>query len=154
MNLWQKLTINWPCALGDWLWAQFVIAPASFLTWLTFRRGARIILQIILVVALFSYFEEIAALHVGPLFAVDANVYLDLFVGVFLFIARGQLRPASQAAMRKIWQYLQDRSRILLRSRARQSHNIGIARREEGAERSKPSDDGPPAWKGARYALV
>ena len=26
---WQKLTIDWPCALGDWLWAMLVVAPAK-----------------------------------------------------------------------------------------------------------------------------
>lgn len=35
MNLWQKLTIDWPCAFGDWLWAALMVGPAAWLDKLT-----------------------------------------------------------------------------------------------------------------------
>ncbi|HEY1589804.1 MAG TPA: hypothetical protein VGG00_08720, partial [Rhodanobacter sp.] len=38
MDLWRKLTIDWPCVLGDWLWLNLVVAVAVFLGQLTFRR--------------------------------------------------------------------------------------------------------------------
>jgi len=98
MNLWRKLTIDWPCALGDWLWANLVVAPAMFLDWLTIRRAARIILQFALVMAFFLFFEQIAALHIASLFAVDANAYLDLFAAIFLLVSRGHMRQMLQVA--------------------------------------------------------
>ncbi len=145
MNLWQKLTIDRPCALGDWLWANLVVAPATFLDWLTFRRAARIILQIALVVAFFLFFEQIASLHLASLFAVDANAYLDLFVALFVFVARGQLRQALQIAARKISQSLRAGLKTLTRFAARQHRNANAMRRKLGAS-AKKSDDEPAAW--------
>jgi hypothetical protein len=153
MRLWQKLTIDWPCALGDWLWANLVVAPALFLDRLTVRRVALVIVQIALVVALFMFFEQIAVLHLAPLFVVDANTYLDLFVAVFVLVARGHLRQMLQVATRKIWQSLQNRSKMLLRFGTRQRRNAS-ARPTEGADGSKQSDDEPAAWSGAGYAFA
>ena len=144
MNLWRKLTVDWPCALGDWLWANLVVAPATFLDWLTIRRVARVILQFALIVAFFLFFEQIAALHLASLFAIDANAYLDLFVAIFLLASRGQVL---QVATRKIWQSVQSWSKIPLRFGARQRRDA--TRRDEGADSSKQSDDEPAAWRGA-----
>jgi hypothetical protein len=152
MNLWQKLTIHWPCALGDWLWANFVVAPAMFVDWLTFRRAARIILQLALVVAFFLFFEQIAALHLASLFAVDASAYLDLFVAIFLLVSRGHMRQMLQVATRKIWQSLQNWSKMPIRFGARQRRDA--PRRKEGADDSKHSDDEPAAWRGAVQAFA
>ncbi len=44
MKLWQKLTVDWLCMLGDWLWAVLVVAPAALLDRLTFRLFLRIVL--------------------------------------------------------------------------------------------------------------
>lgn len=121
---------------------------------MTVRRAARIVLQITLLVALLVYFEQIAALHLASLFAVDANVYLDLFVGVFLLLARGHMRQMLQAATRKIWQSLQSRSKLLLRFGVRRRRDLNIAPRKDGASDSKQSDDEPPAWSGAVYTFA
>lgn len=141
MKLWRMLTIDWPCALGDWLWASLVVAPATFLDWLTFRRAARIILQIVLVVAFFLFFEQIAALHLASLFAVDANAYLDLFAAIFLLAARGHVRQMLQAAARKMTRSLRTRSRVLLRFVARQRRNPCTARRRGTTGGPKRSED-------------
>jgi len=143
MKLWWKLTVDWPCALGDWLWANLVVAPAMFLDWLTIRRAARIILQFALVVAFLLFFEQIAALHLASLFAIDANAYLDLFVAIFLLASRGQVL---QVATRKIWRSLQNWSKMPLRFGARRRRDA--TRREEGVDSSKQSDDEPAAWHG------
>ena len=128
MKLWQKLTIDWPCALDDWLWANLILAPVAVLDWLTFRRAARIVLQITLVVAFFMFFEQIASLHLASLFAVDANAYLDLFVAIFLLISRGRTRVILKAAAQKIWQPLQNWPKILLRFVGRQRRNANALR--------------------------
>ena len=144
MKLWQKLTIDWPCALGDWLWANLVVAPAVFLDWLTFRHAARIVLQIVLFVALLVYFQQIFPTDLTFLFTMDANVYLDIFVAVFVFVARGQLRQHLRVAAGKISQ--SHGSKVLLRFAARQRRNLNAMRRKLGGGDSTTSDDEPPAW--------
>jgi hypothetical protein len=146
MKLWQKLTIDWPCALGDWLWANFVVAPAAFLDGLTFRRAARIVLQIALFATLLVFFRQIVPTDATFLFTMDANVYLDIFVAVFVFVARGQLRQASQAIAVKISQSLQNGAKAPLRFAARQRRNLNAMRRKLGGGKSKTSDDEPAAW--------
>ncbi|MGH9614807.1 MAG: hypothetical protein ACRD4P_17215 [Bryobacteraceae bacterium] len=148
------MTIDWPCALGDWLWANLVVAPTMFLDWLTFRRAARIILQIALVVAFFLFFEQIAALHLASLFAVDANAYLDLFVAIFLLVSRGQIPHMLQLARRRSWRSLQNCSNVLQRFGARQRRNARAAPRKEGAGDAKQSDDEPAASGGTAYAFA
>ena len=146
MKLWQKLTVDWPCALGDWLWANFVMAPATFLNWLTFRRGARIVLQIALFATLLVFFRQIFPTDMTFLFTMDANVYLDIFVAVFVFVARGHLRQALRAVAVKISQSLQNGAKAPLRFAARQRRNLNAMRRKLGAGGSKTSDDEPAAW--------
>jgi len=145
MKLWQKLTIDWPCALGDWLWANLVIAPASFLDWLTWRRAARIVLQIALFATLLVFFRQIVPTDSTFLFTMDANAYLDIFVAVFVFVARGQLRQLLRGAAVKISQSLQNGARTLRRFGARQRRNLNAMRRKLGGS-SKTSDDDPAAW--------
>jgi hypothetical protein len=146
MNLWRKLTIEWPCALGDWLWANLVIAPATFLDWLTLRRAARIVLQIALFVVLLVYFQQIFPTDLTFLFTMDANVYLDIFVAVFVFAVRGQLRQVLRAVAAKISQSLQIGARTLLRFWGRQRRNLTAMRRKLGSGGSRASDDEPAAW--------
>jgi hypothetical protein len=154
MNLRQKLTIDWPLALGDWLWANFVVAPATFLDWLTVRRGARIVLQIIVFAILLAYFEQVASLDLTFLFYIDANIYLDIFVAIFLLVARGQIPQMLQAATQKIRRALQDCSKMLPRFAARQRRNANAMRRKDGTDGLKQSDDEPAAWGGAGYAFA
>jgi hypothetical protein len=146
MKLWQKLTIDWPCALSDWLWANFVVAPAAFLDWLTLRRAARIALQIALFATLLVFFRQIFPTDMTFLFTMDANVYLDIFVAVFVFVARGQLRQHLRVAAGKISQSLQNGSKAPLRFAARQRRNLNAMRRRLGSDKSKTSDDEPAAW--------
>jgi hypothetical protein len=148
MKLWQKLTIDWPCALGDWLWANLVMAPAIFLDRLTLRRAARIVLQIALFATLLVFFRQIVPTDSTFLFTMDANVYLDVFVAVFVFVARGQLRQMLRAVAVKTSQSLQNGAKPLLRFGARQRRNLNAMRRKLGGG-SKTSDDEPGAWGAA-----
>jgi len=146
MKLWQKLTIDWPCALGDWLWANFVVAPAIFLDGLTFRRAARIVLQIALFATLLVFFRQIVPVDATFLFTMDANVYLDLFVAIYILVARGQLPQMLRAVAVKTSQSLQNGAKAPLRFAARQRRNLNAMRRKLGAGGSKTSDDEPAAW--------
>jgi hypothetical protein len=155
MKWWQKLTIDWPCALGDWLWANLVIAPAEFLDRLTLRGTARFVLQIMIFVALFTYFEQVASLDLTFLFYVDANVYLDVFAAIFILIARGQFLQMLKMATRIIWQSIQNRSKSLLRFGIRQRRNANALRRKDRAGSPEQSDDDPTGINnGTRYAFA
>jgi hypothetical protein len=153
MKLWQKLTIDWPCALGDWLWAVLVVAPAAFLDRLTLRSAARLILQIALFAILLMYFEQIAFLHLTMLFAVDVTAYFEIATAVFILVVRGHAWHALLSTVRSIKLALQNRSKRVLRFGGRQQRNANAMRRKDGSGSSK-SDDAPAAWRGGLYAFA
>ena len=74
MNLWQKLTIDWPCALGDWLWATFIVALAAFLDRLTFKR---VVLLVVLILATYA-FLQLASLDLAFVWGMDVTFYFDV----------------------------------------------------------------------------
>jgi len=154
MRLWRKLTIDWPCALGDWLWAVLVVAPAAFLDRLTFRLILRIVAQIALIAVLFMYFEDIAALHLTMLFTFDVTAYLEIATTVFFLVARGHAWQAIVAMWRSINLVLQNWSKMLLRFGTRQRRNANAMRRKKGSGVSKQSDDELAAWGSAGHALA
>ena len=59
---WQKLTIDWPCALGDWLWAMLVVEPARLIDGITRRRVLHIILFIMLPLILIPQIDKLHSL--------------------------------------------------------------------------------------------
>jgi hypothetical protein len=155
MRWWQKLTIDWPCALGDWLWANIVIAPAEFLDRLTLRGVARFVLQSVIFVVLLTYFEQVASLDLTFLFYVDANVYLDVFAAIFILVARGLLLHMLKLATRIVWQSIQYRSKKLPRFGIRQRRNANALRHKDCAGSPEQSDDDPAgADEVPRYAFA
>ena len=154
MRFWQKLTIDWPCALGDWLWAVLVVAPASFLDWLTFRRAARIVLQIVLWAVLLMYFEQIVSLDLTFLFAIDAATYLEIAAALFVLIAHGHVRRVLTAMVRSMRLSVQTWSKNLQGFATRQRRNANAMRRKMGGGVPKQSDDEPAAWRDAAYGFA
>jgi len=151
MKWWQKLTIDWPCALGDWLWANLVTAPAALLDRLTLRSAARIMLQIVLFAVFFAYFQQIASLDLSFLFYVDANIYLDVFAATFVLVARGQILHLFKMATRMIWRFV--RPKFPSRIGTRRRRDAGASRRKNGAGSPKQSDDDPAGlWDGRAFA--
>jgi hypothetical protein len=148
MRFWQKLTIDWPCALGDWLWAVLVVAPAAFLDRLTLRRVVRMVLQIALWAILLMYFEQIVSLDLTFLFAIDAATYLEIAAAIFVLVAQGHLRRALQGTARSFRLGLQNRTRIPLRFGTRQRRNTNAMRRKTGDGTDRQSDDEPAVWCG------
>lgn len=154
MKLWRKLSIDWPCALGDWLWAAVVVAPAKFLDWLSPRRAARVILQLALVLAFFLFFEQIAAFHVASLFAIDANAYIDLFVAIFVLFTRQHVRQMLHVAGRRVRFFVRSRAKMLLYFGHRRGRQTDAPRCERRADEAGQSDDEPVPRVSAGYAFA
>jgi hypothetical protein len=144
MNLWQKLTVDWPCTVGDWLWAKVVMGMVAFLERLTIKR---IILVAGLLVLIFG-FAQIFSIDLAFAFAADTIAYFDIASAVLLVVAQGHIRHALKA----IRQTAQKVPIRLLRFCARQRRNVNAMRRKGGAHGPKQSDDAPGAWDSGLYA--
>src|SRR4051812_14069742 len=101
MKLLQKLTIDWPCAFGDWLWALLVVAPAAWLDRLTWRRVRHIALRCAVLVLLLMCFQQIVAMDMTFLFTIDAATW-ELLATVAFLVARGQLIETVRVSARAI----------------------------------------------------
>src|SRR6185295_6220742 len=85
-DLWQKLTIDWPCALGDWLWAALVVAPARVIDGLTRRR----VLHILGFILLLIFFQQVVMFDLTFLFGLDLGLMMEVAAAVFVLTARNQ----------------------------------------------------------------
>ena len=83
---WQKLTIDWPCALGDWLWAMLVVVPAGSLDKLTRRR----VLHVVGIVLLLIFFQQVVMFDLTFLFGVDLGLLMEVCAAIFVLTAREQ----------------------------------------------------------------
>ena len=89
-NWWQKLTIDWPCALGDWLWILLVVEPARLIDGITRRRVLHIILFIMLVI----FFRQVVAMDLTFLFGVDLGLLMEVSAAILILTARQQIKTA------------------------------------------------------------
>jgi hypothetical protein len=87
MKLWRKLTVDWPCALGDWLWATLVVAPAAFLDCLTYRSVFKMALRIGFFAVLLFYFQEIVSFDLTFLFYIDVTAYPEIAATLFVLLS-------------------------------------------------------------------
>jgi hypothetical protein len=85
---WQKLTIDWPCVLGDWLWAMLVVQPARLIDGLTRRR----VLHVIGLVLLVLFLQQVVAMDLTFLFGVDLGLLMEVSAAVFILVARQQIK--------------------------------------------------------------
>jgi hypothetical protein len=85
---WQKLTIDWPCALGDWLWAMLVVEPARLIDRITRRRVLHIIGLILLVI----FLQQVVAMDLTFLFGVDLGLLMEVSAAAFILLARQQIK--------------------------------------------------------------
>jgi len=130
--MWQKLTIDWPCALGDWLWAVLVIAPARFLDRLTWRSALRLTARLVLayiLVRLAMECMEIGFFDVGFLFTLDAAFYWEAGAMLMLLTARSLPRQMLGLASRFLARTVRTR---LLRFARRPVRHIPDRGEDEG----------------------
>src|SRR5258705_6393014 len=119
MNLWRKLTLDWPCALGNWLWLILVVKPAALIDRLTFRR----ILQLAGVILFFMFFQLLVSAHLGFLFGMDVSALLD-FIGVVLLVnIGGRARQALLVTAQTVRRAFSNRLNFLYRLGTRQRRN-------------------------------
>ena len=142
--------MDWLGALGDWLWANLVVALAAFLDRLTFRRIILFAGLVVLAIA----FAQVFTADIAIIFAGDTMLYFDIASAVMLIVAREhlqQLLPVVADSIRKI---LRNLSNVQRRLGSRQRRNANAARRKGDTDGSKPSDDEPAAWDGSGYAFA
>ncbi len=89
MNLWWKLTVECPAALGDWLWKVLIKWPAESLKRVTFRG-----VLVSVLVLLIAYLLIQAAIPIEMAFfaAGDTLVYMEALTIVALIASRGHFR--------------------------------------------------------------
>jgi len=95
---WQKLSIDWPCALGDFLWAVLVVAPARLIDKITRRR----VLHIIGLLLLLLFFQQVIAMDLTFLFGVDLGLLMEVSAAVFILLAREQGKAVLIAIRQKL----------------------------------------------------
>jgi hypothetical protein len=137
MNLWQKLTIDWPCGLGDWLWLYVVMGTAEFLRRLTFR----LVLRIAFIVLLLAFFQHVMALDLAFLFYIDVASLPEIAAALFAVVAAGFAGKALGAAARAARPLLRNIASAWARFGSRQPRTARTPRRKLVA----PSDDDEPA---------
>ena len=94
MDLWQKLTIDWPCRLGDWLWTNIAVPLSALPGQITFRRVVFLAALLVATIALAQLFS----LDMAFLMAGDIAFYCEIASAVMLIIVRGRIRHAVDMA--------------------------------------------------------
>ena len=142
MSLWNKLSIDWPCALGDWLWATFVVAPAHRLNRMTLRQ---IVVLLLVLTVLFVAPELLQATTPDLALAIagDALLYMEVTIAAIALAARGHIRQTVSAMVHRLRQLTSRTARASVRSRSRQPADAS----KPGQARpvSDRSDPEPPA---------
>ena len=143
MGLWRKLTRDWPCALGDFLWWAFVTAPKASLGSLTLAR----VLIFFAVLFLACFFAQMGYFDFVFLLTGDTIFYLELVSAVMFVAARGHVRVMAHAIMRRIRDMV---SNAQLRIR----HRLGTRQRRSPRRPKLPPDssEDEPAIAGWAFA--
>ena len=89
-EFWQKLSVDWPCAVTDWVYANTAVPLRIALKELTLRR---MIYAAAFIVAAYA-FAQIAAGEIVLLMAGDLAAYVEIVSLFYLAAARNQLGHA------------------------------------------------------------
>jgi hypothetical protein len=95
---WQKISIDWPCALGDFLWAMLVVEPARLIDKITRRR----VLHVIGIILLLIFFQQVVAMDLTFLFGIDLGLLMEVAAAILILIARDQFRTVLVIARRSL----------------------------------------------------
>jgi hypothetical protein len=147
---WWKLTVDWPCALGDWLWAYLAAPLLASLERLTFKR----VIYLAAVTLAIMAFAQIVSIDLAFMWAGDVAFYFELTSAVMFFVVRGHIRQTVPVMVQKIRAAAQGVMVFIRRygGIARQWRNANALRRKGRGERPKQSDDEPAAWIGGLSA--
>ena len=95
---WQKISIDWPCALGDFLWTMLVVQPARLIDKITRRRVLHVIGLILLVI----FFQQVVAMDLVFLFGIDLGLLMEMAAAIFILTARDQGRTLVNMSRRNL----------------------------------------------------
>jgi len=87
-NLWQKLTIDWPCLLGDWLWLNLLSMPMQTLS----RMRRRHILHLVGIILLLIFLQQVILMDMTFLFGLDLGLLMEVSAAIFVLSLREQVR--------------------------------------------------------------
>jgi len=144
MDLWRKLTIDWPCALGDWLWLHVIVAMATFLERLTLRRVVLYVGLLVLVIA----FAQAMPAEFAYVFAGDTLTYLEIASAAVIAATRGQVRLALKRATQAVVRFAAGLRLARRRPGERGRRAVRAAARRGRADGGGSSKDDPAPWAG------
>jgi hypothetical protein len=142
--LWWKLTVDYPWALGDWLWFHLAVPLLAQLERLTFKRIVYLAALTLLIVGMAQI--GFAPSELTFVWAGDTAFYLEVASAVILFAVRGHARLMVRVIGQKM-RAAAGRLVAALRQyggTVRQTRNANAMRRKNGAP--PPSGDEPAAW--------
>lgn len=91
MDLWQKLTVDWPCRLGDFLWANIAVPLSTLPRQLTFRRIVFLAALLVATAAL----AQVFTIDMAFFMAGDVAFYCEIVSAVMLIVVRGHIGHAA-----------------------------------------------------------
>jgi len=110
---WQKISIDWPCALGDFLWAMLVVQPPRLIDKLTKRR----VLHLVGLILLLMFFQQVVAMDLTFLFGIDLGLLMEVGAAIFILTARDQVRTVLDQTRRNLKRAMQ----VVRRGRVRET---------------------------------
>jgi hypothetical protein len=126
MNLWQKLTIDWPCALHGWLWVNLTLPLLASLERLTFKRVVYLAALTLAIIAM----VQIVPIDIAFVWAGDVTFYLEIASAVMFFTLRGHARQSFRLAIQKIRAAALHAFSVMRRYGVRQRRNLNALRRK------------------------
>jgi hypothetical protein len=91
MSRWQKVSIDWPCAVGDWLWLNLVLMPLRTLSGIKRRH----LLHIIGLVLLVLFLQQVVLLDLTFLFGIDLGLVMEVSAAIFVLSLREHIKVAT-----------------------------------------------------------
>jgi hypothetical protein len=91
MNHWQKVSIDWPCAAGDWLWLNLVLMPLRTLSSIKRRQ----LLRIVAVVFLLIFLQQVIVMDLTFLFGIDLGLVMEVSAAIFVLSLREHIKVAT-----------------------------------------------------------
>ena len=138
-RLWQKLTIDWPCVLSNWLYANLVVPLLASLERLTFKRVVYLAALTLAIIA----FAQIVSIDLAFMWAGDAVFYLELASAVMFFTIRGHAGQSFRLIIQKMRAALLHASAAIRRygGAVRQRRNANALRRKREESGGNRLDD-------------
>jgi hypothetical protein len=139
MDLWQKLTVDWPCTLGDWLWANIAVPLSTLPRQFTLRRVVYLAALLVAAAALAQIFTADIAITMAG----DIAFYCEIASVVMFIVVRGHIRQVVHVVRLAL-------NRAVRRGTLWCRQRVGTRRHRSGrkptAGDARSDDDGAAGW--------